>query len=299
MIHLYSVASQSKTQISIAHSPDSDDAYMFYALNSGKIPYPYEFTFTSAEIETLNQAAVAKTAPDICALSFHAYAYVADQYQILRSGASMAGANYGPRLVAKDTLAKQICTRANLSNLRIAIPGKLTSAYLCLQIYQKQIGANFIPVFCKFDEVFDLLASGEVDASLLIHESQLKYQEQGCELILDLGKWWHEMSGGLSMPLGCNAINRKLPEHDRVELAKLMTESIRWGLEHRAETLAYARKFADNNLSDEKADEYISMYVNDQTLALSQDDVNSIKLMYKLATDFNLLPDKTTTLDLI
>lgn len=284
--------------ISIAHSPDSDDAYMFYALSAGKIPCDYGFSFTSAEIETLNQAALKGTAPDICALSFHAYAYVADQYQILRSGASMAGANYGPRLVAKGNLAKQICTRANLSKLRIAIPGKLTSAYLCLQIYQKQIGADFIPVFCSFDEVFELLERGEVDASLLIHESQLKYQEQGYKLILDLGKWWHEMSGGLSMPLGCNAISRRLPDTDRSELAKLMTESIRWGLEHRAETLAYARKFAANDLSDEKADEYISMYVNEQTIGLSDKDLESIKLMYKLGAQYSLIEPKLTAANL-
>jgi len=260
----------------------------------GKIALPeeLEFSYASAEIEELNQAALKHEAADICALSFHAYAYVADQYQILRSGASMAGKNYGPRLVAKSVIlseAKGSLTPRN-DRLRIAIPGKLTSAYLVLQIYYKQLGIEFTPIFCKFDEVFDLLERGEVDASLLIHESQLKYQELGYSLLVDLGAWWHQMSGGLSMPLGCNAIRRDLPQKNK--LAKLMHDSIKWGLANLDETLDYARKFAANELDDAKAREYISMYVNAQTLRLSDDDTKSIELMYELAANFKLLANK-------
>ncbi len=293
------MTSSCKTQISIAHSPDSDDAFMFFAMQYGKIPLPadLEFSYSSAEIELLNQAALEERAADICALSFHAYAHVADRYQILKSGASMAGKNYGPRVVGSATLAKQICTRANFRNLRIAIPGKLTSAYLVLQIYQKQLGGNFTPVFCKFDEIFDLLERGEVDASLLIHESQLKYQELGYSLLVDLGAWWHEMSNGLSMPLGCNVIRRDLAQ--KQELAKLMRESIQWGLDNLDETLDYARTFAKNDLDDAKAREYISMYVNQQTLALSDEDIKSIELMYQLASEHGLLTNTAIDLDLI
>ncbi len=332
-----------KTAIKISHSPDSDDAFMFYALAMGKITHDFEFEFNSAEIEKLNGKAVNNTADDICALSFHTYAYVADRYQILRSGSSMAALNYGPRLVSKPAIAKQICTSAkwhfcpsallsfartilmyvsdtlrslglgrlasvtkclfrskpNISNLRIAIPGKLTSANLCLQIYAAEQGSKFTPVYCSFDEVFEILERDEVDAALLIHESQLKYQDQGYKLVLELGKWWHEISGGLSMPLGCNAISRKLDLETRSKLASLMKESIQWGLENHTETLDYARKFAANELDDRRAAEYISMYVNAQTLELSEDDLRSIELMFELANKHGLLNCEKPSLDLI
>ena len=286
----YTMPSSSRKLIKIAHSPDSDDAYMFYALAHGKIPQSdFEFEFSSAEIEKLNQEALINNNFDICALSFHAYALVADRYQILSSGASMAGPDYGPRLVAPRPLQ---------AKPRIAIPGQLTSAYLVLQLYYQELGSDFERVFCSFDEVFDLITETRADAALLIHESQLKYQELDYQLILDLGAWWYQLSKGRSMPLGCNAVARRLSLENRLKLSQLMQASIAWGLAHPQETLSYARDFAANNLNDSDAAKYISMYVNEQTLALSAADISSIELMFKLAQEAALI-QSTPPLDLI
>lgn len=274
------VTQTKKKLITVAHSPDSDDAFMFYAIANKKIDLKgYEFEISSGEIDKLNRLLIdaASDAPDICAVSFHAYAYLADKYQILKAGSSMGGANYGPRVVAKAGLK-------DLKGLKIAIPGKYTSAYLCLQLFQKEQGSDFVPHFCAFDEVFDLVKSGEVDAGLLIHESQLKFAGEELELIVDLGKWWYERTEqahgeAMSMPLGCNVIDRSLGEEAVAEIAALIKESIEFGLKDFDNALAYAREYSKNGLDDAKAKEYIGMYVNDQTLSLKDADLKSIKLM--------------------
>ena len=282
-----------KTKIKVAHSPDSDDAFMFYAIAKNKIDLgTYEFEITSDEIQKLNQQALeGSSEQDIFAVSFHAYAYLADKYQILRPGASMGGENYGPRVVVRDDFIKNDdgINKFDLSGLRIAVPGELTSAYLCLQLYQKEKSVEtFEPVFCSFDEVFDLLQSGKVDAALLIHESQLKYKEEKLSLLVDLGKWWYE-SNKLQMPLGCNVIRRSLGEKAVKEISDILQRSIVYGLENFEETLEYARSFSNNGLSDEKAKEYINMYVNESTVSLSDDDIKSISLMLEKAYNSKLL----------
>jgi 1,4-dihydroxy-6-naphthoate synthase len=327
--------------IKIAHSPDSDDAFMFYAIQAKKIDLQgLDFEISSEEIGKLNEYALnPHTSPidaNIYAVSFHAYAYLADSYQILPSGASMAGKNYGPRLICKPVnlvpelfskegaaqrlsmfgLGQGICERATGVNpsvnedgertnnaeisqtqtvCKVAVPGRLTSAYLCLQIYAHEQNLEFEPIFCSFNEVFSLLESGEVDASLLIHESQLKYEENNCELMVDLGAWWQDYTKAklgkpLSMPLGCNVIKRSLGAETIQKISNLLEASIRYGLANFDEALKYARNFANNGLSDEAARRYINMYVNEHSLSLQEDDIESINFMFKRAQDLSFIP---------
>lgn len=288
-------------KIKVAHSPDSDDAFMFYAIAHKKIDTGnFDFEITSDEIQVLNQKALDSDDYDICAVSFHAYAYISDRYQILKAGSSMGDQNYGPRVVCSEELADKLVAgkfseaeyknKVNLKGLKIAIPGELTSAYLCLSLYQKQFAEGFEPYFCKFDEVFDLVKSGKVDAALLIHESQLKFTQESFALIVDLGNWWfHQSNDGFAMPLGCNVIKRSLGTETVNELSRILQESISYGLEHFDDALDYARKFSKNGLDDAKAKEYISMYVNEHTLSLSDSDLSSIRSMLEKAYQSSLL----------
>ena len=272
-----------KTQtIKIAHSPDSDDAFMFYAIKQKKIDLRgYNFEISSDEIDVLNQAAIDSIASvtqspyDVFAVSFHAYHYIQEHYAMLRSGASMAGKDYGPRLVSKNPKL--------VNGIKIAIPGKYTSAFLALQIWLKEQSENSIQpefIFCSYNDVFPLLDSGAVDASLLIHESQLKFQEHGYHLIVDLGQWWYKTyTSGLRMPLGCNVIRRDLGKEVIVDIDNLLQESIKWGLKNFDEVLAYSRDFAQNGLDDAQAERYIHMYVDESTIQLTDDDLKSVELM--------------------
>ena len=267
------MTTQTKT-IKIAHSPDSDDAFMFYAIKEKKIDLKgYEFEISSDEIDILNNEALTEEFKyDIFAVSFHACAFLKEKFQILKSGASMGGKDYGPKLVRRKEVDHD-------GVMTIAVPGKLTSAYLVLKEWLKEnnIEAEFL--FCSYEDVFPLLDSGKVDASLLIHEAQLRYQELGYELITDLGIWWYEKTNGLNMPLGCNVIRKDLGKETINELEALLKESIEWGLANFEEVLDYSRKFADNKLNDEKAKKYIEMYVSDSTVELSSDDLKSIELL--------------------
>lgn len=267
------LSTSQSTKIKVAHSPDSDDAFMFYAIKFGKVDlHGFEFEIDSDEIDVLNQQAMQGGDYDIFAVSFHAYHYLKDRYKILRAGASMAGKDYGPRLVTNRKIHLN-------DNLKIAVPGKYTSAFLVLQAWLKT-QMDKVPeyIFCSYNEVFDLLESGQVDASLLIHESQLKFQEQNLELIVDLGQWWFEKYH-LQMPLGCNVINRTLGEQTIESIDQILQNSIKWGLENFDEVLEYSRKFADNKLDDEAARRYINMYVNESTVALTEDDLKSIEIL--------------------
>ncbi len=282
--------------IKVAHSPDSDDAFMFYAIANQKIDLKgYEFEITSDEIEKLNENAIETEDYDICAVSFHAYAYVANQYQVLKAGSSMGDKNYGPRLVAREGLQETLGSFIDLSDLRVAIPGEFTSAFLCLCLYQRSLmethksAKDFTPVFCAFDEVFDLVKDGQVDAGLLIHESQLKFEEEKLNLLIDLGKWWHDSTPGFAMPLGCNVIRRSLGEEAINDISEILQESIKYGMEHFEDALKYARDYSKNGLDDAKAKEYISMYVNEHTLELSKEDLESIRTMLERAYSKKLL----------
>jgi 1,4-dihydroxy-6-naphthoate synthase len=286
--------SQEPKLIKVAHSPDSDDAFMFYALAEKKIDTKgLEFKIESAEIEKLNQVALREQLYDLTAISFHAYAYLSDKYQILRSGASMGGKNYGPRLISKKNDFDIPLWKAK-QKLKIAVPGKLTSAYLCMQIYLQEYKQDFEPIFCHFDEVFDLLNVGAVDLSLLIHESQLSFQEQEFRLGLDLGRWWYEkhkdkFGKDLFMPLGCNAISRGLSLGLRSKVSALLKDSIRYALNNFDEALAYARDYSKHRLSDEAAKKYIEMYVNSSAVELSDNDLKSLEIMLNEARELGLV----------
>jgi len=282
-----------KTSIKVAHSPDSDDAFMFYALAEKKIDLEgLDYYFGSSEIENLNKLVLSSTekAPyDVFAVTFHTYAYIHDRYQIIRSGASMGSLKHGPKLIVNSHGLELFNKNKSLSDLYIAIPGAMTSANLCLNIYAKEKGETISPLYCSFNEVFKLLDEGVVSAGLLIHESQLQFQEKGFHSVLELGEWWHKFSGGLNLPLGTNVITRKLSADLRVKVAKQLSESINFGLKNFEETLTYARNFSQNGLNDDDAKRYIDMYVNQSTVSLSDDDIKSIKLFYDTAKKYELI----------
>ncbi len=241
-------------RIHVAHSPDSDDAFMFYALADGRIDTEgLEYVHELQDIESLNQRAM-RGELEVTAVSIHAYAYLSDRYALLPHGASM-GDRYGPRLVAREPVG-----RADLAGKRIAIPGPLTSAYLALRLYEP----NFQPVPTPFDEIEDRVASGDVDLGLLIHEGQLTFAEHGLHLIADLGEWWFQETG-LPLPLGGNVVRKDLGPELIEKISRHLRASIAYGLEHRAKALDHAMQYA-RGLDRGKADTFVGMYVNEWTL---------------------------------
>lgn len=242
-------------KIHIAHSPDSDDAFMFWALSQGVLDTGgIAVEHVLADIETLNQAAFAGRY-EVTALSLHAYAYLHDRYQLMPSGASF-GDGYGPVVVAKKPL-----DRSDLAGVEVAIPGKLTTAALALRLWQPAVATRIVP----FDEVLDVVARGEAAAGVVIHEGQLTYGEQGLHAVVDLGAWWKEETGG-PLPLGANGIRRDLPEDTKRLLCRLLRESIDYGLGHRQEALDYALRYARGIEDDRaRADRFVGMYVNEWT----------------------------------
>jgi 1,4-dihydroxy-6-naphthoate synthase len=244
-----------KQTISVAHSPDSDDAFMFYALATHKLETgQLEFEHVLKDIQTLNEEA-SKGAYDVTAISFHAYAYVADKYALLPHGASI-GDNYGPIVVANEDLDP-----SELSKVKIAVPGTLTSAFLALSIYQPNFRYEVVP----FDQIIDAVTEKRCDAGLLIHEGQLFYQNLGLHKVLDLGEWWHEHTGGLPLPMGGNAIKRDLGKETIGQVSALLKESIQYSLDHREDALQYAMQFA-RDMDPALADRFVAMWVNDLTL---------------------------------
>ncbi|MDX6557094.1 MAG: 1,4-dihydroxy-6-naphthoate synthase [Blastocatellia bacterium] len=241
--------------ISVAHSPDSDDAFMFYALATQKLETgELEFEHVLKDIQTLNEEATRGTY-DVTAISFHAYAYVADKYALLPHGASI-GDNYGPIVVANEDRKP-----SDLSKMKIAVPGKLTSAFLALSIYQPNFKYEVVP----FDQIIEAVTSGRCDAGLLIHEGQLFYQTMGLHKVLDLGEWWHEHTGGLPLPMGGNAIRRDLGAETIGQVSALLKESIQYSLDNREDALQYAMQFA-RDMDPALADRFVAMWVNDLTL---------------------------------
>jgi 1,4-dihydroxy-6-naphthoate synthase len=240
--------------IRVAHSPDSDDAFMFYALAEGKIDTgDLRYVHELQDIESLNQRAL-KAELEVTAVSIHAYAYLTDRYALLPHGSSM-GDRYGPRLVARAPMS-----RADVRGKRIAIPGPLTTAYLAMRLYEP----DFEAVMTPFDQIEDVVVNGEVDAGLLIHEGQLTFGDRGLHLIADMGEWWFEETG-LPLPLGGNVVRKDLGADLIRTVSRHLRASIAYGLEHRVKALDHAMQFS-RGLDRGKADTFVGMYVNDWTL---------------------------------
>ena len=274
----------------LGHSPDPDDAFMFYAMAAGKIDtHGYKFEHTLQDIQTLNERAT-RGELHISAISIHAYAYVLDKYALLPCGASM-GDGYGPMLIAtgREGLAENASDdeiRAWLKGKRIAVPGKMTSAYLALQLFMGSV--EFEPVVVPFDQIFDHVRRGESPVGLIIHEGQLTYARDGFLKVRDFGEWWKD-STGLPLPLGGNVIRKDIPPALRKELSDILEESVRYGLEHRAAGVAHAMPHA-RDMDSELADKFIGMYVNDYTLDYGDAGRRSIELFLKRAADAGLIP---------
>jgi 1,4-dihydroxy-6-naphthoate synthase len=254
------------TTIHVAHSPDSDDAFMFYALAAGKIDTEgLTYVHQLQDIETLNQRAM-RGELEVTAVSIHAYAYLADRYALLPHGASM-GDKYGPRLVARTPM-----TRTELRGKRIAIPGKLTSAYLALRLFEPE----FEPVVTPFDQIEQAVVDGKVDVGLLIHEGQLTFADNGLHLIQDLGEWWFGETG-LPLPLGGNVVRKDLGEAMTRKISRHLHDSIAYGLNHRAAALDHSMQYA-RGLDRSKADTFVGMYVNDWTLDYGDKGREAVRL---------------------
>lgn len=240
--------------ISVAHSPDSDDAFMFYGLATNKLDTGnLKFEHTLKDIQSLNEDAK-NGVFDVTAISFHAYSYVSDKYALLPHGASI-GDKYGPIVVSREPRPAE-----DISKMKIAVPGEMTSAFLALKLYNP----DFEYVVVPFDEIIDEVKRGRVDAGLLIHEGQLFYKQLGLDKVLDLGEWWFEKTG-LPLPMGGNVIRRDLGEDLMMEVSKYLKQSIQFSLDNREDALAYAMQFA-RDMSPELADRFVGMWVNNLTL---------------------------------
>lgn len=240
--------------ITVAHSPDSDDAFMFYGLATNKLDTgSLSFTHVLKDIQTLNEEAFRGTY-DVTAVSFHAYAYITDKYLLLPHGASI-GDNYGPILVSRTPVDPD-----SIPRLKIAVPGTLTSAFLALRIFNSDFQYEVVP----FDKIIETVQSGQCDAGLLIHEGQLFYESLGLHKVLDLGEWWHEKTG-LPLPMGGNVIRRELGPDIIAEVSRCLRASIRYSLDNREDALEYAMQFARDMKAD-LADRFVAMWVNDLTL---------------------------------
>jgi 1,4-dihydroxy-6-naphthoate synthase len=274
------MASTTETQtISLAHSPDSDDAFMFYALATNKIETgDLEFEHVLKDIQTLNEEA-RKGTYDVTAISFHAYAYIADKYALLPHGASI-GDNYGPIVVANEDLDP-----SELSKVKIAVPGKLTSAFLALSLYLPEFNYQVMP----FDEIIDAVTEGRCDAGLLIHEGQLFYNNLGLHKVLDLGEWWHKHTGGLPLPMGGNVIRRDLGKETIREVSALLKESIQYSLDNREDALQYALQFA-RDMDPALADRFVAMWVNEMTLDYGERGREAVRRLLAEGHERGIIP---------
>jgi len=270
------------TTIHVAHSPDSDDAFMFYALAAGKIDTEgLTYVHELQDIESLNQRAM-RGELEVTAVSIHAYAYLSERYALLPHGASM-GDRYGPRLVAREP-----ADRAEVKGKRIAIPGPLTSAYLALQLYEP----DFTPVFTPFDAIEDAVVNGEVDMGLLIHEGQLTFAERGLHLVADMGEWWFQETG-LPLPLGGNVVRKDLGPALTQKISRHLRDSIAYGLQHRVGALDHAMQYA-RGLDRSKADTFVGMYVNDWTLDYGERGRQAVRLFLQRGVDAGLVTKPVT-----
>ena len=242
-------------EISVAHSPDSDDALMFFGLATNKVRVPgYRFTHTLSDIETLNRRAREEAFYDVTAISFHAYPYLQVKYTLMGCGGSV-GEGYGPMIVSNRKLAPE-----DLGKIKIAVPGTLTTAYLALRLFAPGVETEVVP----FDQIIPQVLEGKFEAGLIIHEGQLTYDKAGLHRIVDLGRWWQKMTG-LPLPLGGNAIRRELGPQLIGAVSSALRDSIQYALDHREEALSYAMQFA-RDLDSQTADRFVGMYVNERTL---------------------------------
>jgi len=266
----------------LGHSPDADDAFMFYAMAKGLVNLRgHKYEHVLQDIETLNRRCQ-KGELDVSAVSFHAYTTLADQYALLPSGASF-GDGYGPCLVAKKYFS-----RDELKDLRIAVPGLLTSAYLTLQLYLGLPHGKFQAFVVPFDKVQDEILSGRADAGLLIHEGQLTYAEEGFTLCEDLGKWWAQETGGLPLPLGGNVVRRALGAEVIAAVTETLRESVKYGLDHRQAGVRHALPLS-RGMDEKRTDKFIGMYVNDLTLDFGSRGRAGLKEFYRRARSSGLI----------
>lgn len=270
----------SRQTIRIAHSPDSDDAFMFYALATGKVdPGEFEFVHKLDDIETLNQAAL-KGKYEVTAISIHAYAYVHKRYALLDAGASM-GEGYGPIVISSVRFPAD-----KLARHTVGVPGQRTSAFLALKLFEPDLSHQVMP----FDQIIPSVQRGQIDAGLVIHEGQLTYRAEGLHKILDLGEWWMKTTG-LPLPLGGNVIRRDLGREKIQRISELISKSIRYALSHREEALAYALQFG-RGLSSQQGDQFVSMYVNERTLDCKEDGRQAVQLFLDQGHKAGIIPHR-------
>jgi 1,4-dihydroxy-6-naphthoate synthase len=277
--------------LTLGHSPDPDDAFMFYAMAENKIDQRgYSFEHILQDIQKLNERAT-RGELHISAVSIHALAYVLDKYALLPSGASM-GDGYGPMFVSKEGVPAEADDAARkewLLGKKIAIPGLMTSAYLAAQLF---LGKEFNYIVVPFDEIFDAVHTGKADVGLIIHEGQLTFQNEGFVQVLDLGEWWKRTHNGLPLPLGGNVVRKDMPKEVRHEISDILRESISYGLEHRRPAVVHSMAHA-RGMDVPLADQFIGMYVNDFTVDYGDKGRSAVSLFLKEAADAGLIPAVT------
>jgi len=271
-------ASPAVREITIAHSPDSDDAFMFYGLATHKVRVSgYKFSHVLCDIETLNQRAIREAFYDVTAISFHAYPYLQDNYALMACGGSV-GEGYGPMIVATRQYDLD-----EIRKIRIAVPGTLTTAYLALKLFAPEIETAVVP----FDQIIPQVLAGNFQAGLIIHEGQLTWSRSGLCRILDLGEWWREQTG-FPLPLGGNAIRRSLGDSVMQTVTRALRDSIQHGLDHRDEALSYAMQFA-RDLDTSMADKFVGMYVNERTLNYGDDGRLAIRRLLEMGHERGII----------
>jgi len=264
--------------INVAHSPDSDDAFMFYGLATNKVRVPgLRFNHTLCDIETLNQKAQ-EGVYDVTAVSFHAYPYIQDSYALMSSGGSV-GDGYGPMIVSPRPFSQ-----TEIKKIKIAVPGKLTTAYLALMLFAPGIEVEVVP----FDQIIPQVLEGKYEAGLIIHEGQLTYGKSGLQRVVDLGKWWQKVTG-LPLPLGGNAIRRSLGAETIASVSQALRDSIQYAIDHREEALAYAMQFA-RDLDTQLADKFVGMYVNERTLDYGDDGREAVRRLLDMGHKAGIIP---------
>lgn len=265
-------------EITVAHSPDSDDAFMFYGMATSKIRVPdVKFTHTLCDIETLNRKAL-EGFYDITAISFHAYPYIQDKYAVMPTGGSV-GEGYGPMIVAARGIPLD-----EIAGCRIAVPGTMTTAYLVLKLFAPDIATEVVP----FDQIIPKVLEGKYEAGLIIHEGQLTFNKSGLHKILDMGKWWRDQTG-LPLPLGGNAIRRDLGPELMAACCTALRDSIRYALDNRDEALQYAMQFA-RDVEPQMIDKFVAMYVNERTLDYGPDGREAIRKLLELGHERGVIP---------
>jgi 1,4-dihydroxy-6-naphthoate synthase len=269
-------------EITIAHSPDSDDAFMFYGLATNKVRVRgLKFTHTLCDIETLNEKAMeGEGLYDVTAISFHAYPYIQDRYALLPSGGSV-GDGYGPMIVAHRSYAPE-----EIKGVKIAVPGLLTTAYLAVKLFAPEIKTEVVP----FDQIIPKVLEGKYQAGLIIHEGQLTYSKSGLFRVIDLGRWWRDTQN-LPLPLGGNAIRRGLGPELMTSVAAAIRQSIQYSLDHREEALEYAMQFA-RDLDTQLADKFVGMYVNERTLDYGADGREAVRRLLQMGHRAGIIPNE-------